>query len=432
VNSKDQTEKKTFYRIAGLNLLKLVPSLLRNPLPTLVKLSRRFGHTLTFDAGKYQQIHVISDPEIVKHILKTNAPNYLRSPVIQALKPLLGEGIFIAEKEQWKQHHHLLKPAIHDDHIASYLKVVDEELNLLTTKWKVGNVIDVEPEFELLMLRILVQTMFGIKGGLDYKKILESQKSILNSAGIEQQKLAYFKKKIFGQLNKKKETSSEKDLDYLKSVADTILEKADKNSPLMSHLLGPNSDDQMAIDMILNLIFAGYDTTASALSWTIHCLSKDPNWQDRIVNEHDANESASVKMVLQEAMRIYPPVWSILRQSIEQDSILGLEVDKGAYMMICIHSLHRHNELWDYPDSFYPEHFASANLKGRAFLYIPFGQGQRMCIGKPLAMQELEYLVPQLLAKFVFEPANSQSEVGIKPDIITKSKNGIKVKITSR
>ncbi len=430
MKSNDEHRVITPHRIAGLRLLSLVPSLMTNPLETLTMLSQKHGHVLAFDAGKYQRIHVVSHPDIVKHLLKTNAANYLRSPVIRDLKPLLGNGIFIAEGQDWSEQHKMLKPALHEQHIADYLLIVEEEVKSTLILFEQKKSVEIEPHIEELMLNILMKTMFGITEGYDANRIIRSHKAVLRNAGIEQQKLAYFKRKIFGKrLGSKRKATSE--LNYLYSVADFVATSADKErTPLIGYM--QNSSEEEKKDMILNLLFAGYDTTASALSWTLYCLAKHPEWQEKILNESSEQNIISLKMVIQEAMRLYPPVWSIHRKSTERDQILGWDIDINSFLMIDINSLHRNPSVWKKPEEFYPEHFSDENLKGKAFSYIPFGQGQRMCIGKPLANRELELIIPLIISQFALKLSAGQQKLRVKPDIITKSKKGIKLEFTSR
>jgi len=430
VKSNDEQRMIKPHRIGGFRLLGLVPSLIMNPLETLTRLSLKYGHVITFDAGKYQRIHVVSEPDVVKHLLKTNAGNYLRSPVIRDLKPLLGNGIFIAEGQDWSEQHMLLKPALHEKHISDYMKIVTREVESMLGFINGGKLVDIEPQMEELMLNILMKTLFGITEGYDTHRIIQSHKAILRNAGIEKQKLAYFKRKIVGKrLGSRKPSTSE--LNYLYSVAEFIASTADKeNAPLFRYM--QNSSEEEVKDMILNLLFAGYDTTASALSWTLYCLAKHPEWQKKILDEGNEENTNSLKMVIQEAMRLFPPVWSIHRKSTNADCILGWDIDNNSFLMIDITSLHRNPTIWEKPEEFYPEHFSSENIKGKAFAYIPFGQGQRMCIGKPLANRELELIIPLILSQFELLLGSGQQKMKVKADIITKSKKGIKLEFTPR
>ncbi|MBI1306323.1 MAG: cytochrome P450 [Bacteroidetes bacterium] len=415
------------YRIHGLALVRLVPGLLTNPLPLLNKLANKHHHRLTFDAGKYQRIHVVSDPDAVKHLLKTNAENYSRSAVINALKPLLGDGIFIADGEHWKKQHNDLKPAVREEHFELYNRFAEEECAQLINQWKTRGSANIEIEIKEMMLRILLKIMFGEVVEENPKEIIRIHQQILNVTGIERQKVDYFKRRIIGRsVYRKTEREYKSHLQHLELKVSQWIKNADrKKSPFLFHL--QHSTDQECRDMILNMVFAGYDTTASALSWTIYNLAAHPEIQRKCRDEIQEHKTEYLKNVIQESMRLYPPVWSLLRQAQSSDQIGDWQTSAGEYFMIDVNSLHRNPEKWENPEQFIPERF-SANQKGMAFSYIPFGQGQRMCIGKPLANRELEFILPILLKYFSFELSSKKLPV-VRPDIIVTAKGKLPILI---
>jgi cytochrome P450 len=135
-------------------------------------------------------------------------------------------------------------------------------------------------------------------------------------------------------------------------------------------------------------------------------------------------------MIIQESMRLFPPVWSFHRVSINEDKLGDFIIPANSYLMICPYALHRHLELWEKPNEFYPEHFKQGNFQGKAFTYIPFGQGKRMCIGKPLAMAELQLIFTMFMSELNFELASNKEPI-IVPGIIIKSKKPLLMNITS-
>ena len=192
--------------------------------------------------------------------------------------------------------------------------------------------------------------------------------------------------------------------------------------------------DKQVMDEIKNFIFAGFDTTASALTWSLYCVTQNSTQTAKLRQEilevlggnlpqmeHLAHMPFT-KMFLQESMRLYPPVYALLRVSLEEDEVNGYFVPRKSWVAINIYSLHRHPDFWENPEVFDPLRFNSENFKGKAFAYIPFGQGKRACIGKPLAMAELQIILPILLQNFNFKLLGNQQPI-IRPDIIIKAKN---------
>jgi cytochrome P450 len=198
--------------------------------------------------------------------------------------------------------------------------------------------------------------------------------------------------------------------------------------------------DKQVRDEIMNFIFAGFDTTASALTWWLYCNAKNGYWSNKVNDEvkqvlngkipemENIAQMPLTKMFIQEAMRLYPPVWALLRLSHQDDEINGYHLPKDSLVMICIYAMHRHPQFWDKPEVFNPERFFPENMKGKAFVYIPFGQGKRACVGKPLAMAELQIIFPLLLQHFDFELIDKKEPV-INPNVIIKPKKPLMMKL---
>lgn len=430
-------------KISGFRLLKLVPALLTNPLPALQKVIKKYGKIIEFNGGKHQQLYLVSDPESVKYILKTNKDNFKRSPVIKALQPLLSNGIFISEDDVWKSQRQQLKPAFHDQVIRDFETVILEETESTINHWKQEkHAINIEPDVSSLMLRILIRTQFCKNIELDVKEIQRAHLDVLKQTSIRNQKVEFYLKKFKKSLGiKPKSTKPTKALQYLHTVATYVISYGRTHrsecSYWLKEMIETNQSEDEIKDQILNFLFARYDTTASALSWSLYCLSTEVEEQsicrtdttDLQVGFGQLGQLSYLKNCIQESMRLYPPVWSIHRQSVAADIMNGHAFDAGSYFMICGYTMHRDPELWDDANRFKPVRFDGDQMRGKAFQYIPFGQGERVCIGQSLAIMEMQLILGRLLQQFEFGYSN-RKEPGIVPGIIIKSKAGIWLDVT--
>ena len=172
---------------------------------------------------------------------------------------------------------------------------------------------------------------------------------------------------------------------------------------------GERMSDKQLRDEVMTMILAGHETTANALAWTLHLLGQHPEALHRVQREiddalGDATPGPAVfgqlpytYQVLQESMRLYPPVWAVARMAAEDDELGGYRVPKGTYVYMPHNQLHRHPALWDQPDAFDPDRFSPERIEARKalgvhkFAYLPFSGGQRKCIGDHFA--KLESLV---------------------------------------
>jgi cytochrome P450 len=175
------------------------------------------------------------------------------------------------------------------------------------------------------------------------------------------------------------------------------------------------SDDELSRNL-LTFILAGHETTAVALTWTLWLLAKYPDVQERLAGEVEAiigsgNIEAQhierlpfTKQVLQEAMRLYPPVPAITRQPLTPLVLGGEPLTPATQVTITIYPLHRNRRLWNDPDTFDPDRFTAAQIKARLrYAYLPFGAGPRVCIGASFAMIEATVSLAVLVRAFRFK-----------------------------
>ncbi len=176
---------------------------------------------------------------------------------------------------------------------------------------------------------------------------------------------------------------------------------------------GEGMSDKQLRDEVMTILVAGYETTANALAWTWYLLGKHPQVQSKLHAEaastlvgctptaEDLPKLSYARMVLQEAMRLYPPAWSVLREGREDDEIRGYRIPARTTIVMSQYVTHRHPDFWEDSERFDPERFAPEGAARRPpFAYFPFGGGQRMCIGNNLAMTEAQLILSTLTQRY--------------------------------
>lgn len=435
-------------------LLTLLPGLLR-PFTAMQQLLRKHGDFLTFHVMG-GPVHVLTvHPSLVQHLLKTNPANYVRGKAIFPIKKLLGNGIFMSESPAWEKQHLWLKPAFHDNQIRDYMQVVHSELDIMIGQWEQAagrkQAVNLSYDLKILMLKILIKTQFSSRAVVDYNQLLSSIDRILDASSFQSFILSALQKAVLAPLGWRPESEEQKALRALASVVDTMIEAARRDrdaAGFVTTVMLEALDKKELVyedirDMYMNLLFAGFDTVATGLAFTLDSLGRHPLYQEQAFAEaefhiKDDRPDISIlkkmpytKMVIQEGLRLFPPAWGIHRYAVQDDEIFGQEIKAKTYITISIYHLHRHPSFWKHPQSFYPEHFSSEQFKGKSFAYIPFGHGQRMCVGKPLAMIEMQLLLPLLLRRFQFTSTLRQ-EPDLKPGIIIQPSRPLMAHLTTR
>jgi len=196
---------------------------------------------------------------------------------------------------------------------------------------------------------------------------------------------------------------------------------------------GAAMTDQQIRDEILTLMLAGHETSATALNWTFYLLSQNSEIKKRLESELDNVLKGSpamsfhlpklpyLKQVIQESMRIYPPVWGLARKSTVDSHFNGFRIPRNSYISVIIYAVHRHPEFWPNPERFDPDRFSPNNNGNRhSYAYLPFSAGPRACIGANMSMLEIQLILAQLLQRFDVipipdHPITAHAGVTLKP-----------------
>ena len=183
---------------------------------------------------------------------------------------------------------------------------------------------------------------------------------------------------------------------------------------------GEGLTDQQIRDEVVNLFLAGYDTTAATLTWALALLLRHPQELMRLRTEvdevlagrtptfADATRLVYTRMVVHETLRLRPAAWQVPRIAIEDDVIDGYAIPAGTVVIPLIYMIHRHPEHWSAPEEFDPQRFTPGRSDTRHhFSYIPFGAGQRTCIGKDFSLLESQLVLSSVFSRFTLEPTTS-------------------------
>jgi cytochrome P450 len=203
-------------------------------------------------------------------------------------------------------------------------------------------------------------------------------------------------------------------------------------------------DEKQVLDELVGFVLAGHETTANALSWTLFYLAQHPATEERLLGEYkailgdrpagagDLQHLIETKKVLNESMRLMPSAWLIPRTAVGDDQIGGFPIHRGQIVWLITWLLHRHPSSWERPEEFNPDRFDPEPTKSRhRFAYLPFGVGQKMCIGAGFAMLEMQLALPSLLRHFRFHLPKG---VQIEPEcfVTLRPRGGMPMIVTRR
>lgn len=368
----------------------------------------------------FETVVVVSDPEIVKHILQTNNKNYVKSYGYRVLKVLLGEGLLTSEGDFWRKQRRLMQPGFHRDRLSSFVKTYADMGEELVDKLEAmpdGKEVDVSQLFMETTLNIVSKAMFSTDVA-DALEVVNREFDYANERLIERIKAPFpipLWMPLPGVIKERKSYSA------IKQVVANIIEKrrssTEKYDDLLAMLMevedadtGEKMSNQQIQDEVITIFLAGHETTAVALAWLMHRLDENPEVVTKLLEEEkrvlngrkpelaDLPQLEYTRMVIDETLRMYPPAWIIGRHALGPDKLGEYDILKNTNCLIPVYYIHRDPKYWDEPEKFIPERFTKEkSLARHKFVYFPFGGGPRLCIGNNFALMEMQTLVPMIV-----------------------------------
>lgn len=399
---------------------------------------KEYGMIYTYSTGIKQHLYV-NHPDLVKEMnmcvtLDLGKPSY----VSKTLAPMLGNGILRSNGVIWAQQRKIIAPEFFADKIKGMVALMVESSQPLLRKWEDhiesqgGMTADVRVDEDLrgVSADVISRACFGssyFKGNTIFSKLRSLQKAIskqgflfgsssFRSVKIMKQKdiksLETEIESLIWEAVKERQEECLETPSYVKDLLQLILEGA-----INDHNLDKDACKRFIVDNCKNIYFAGHESTAVATSWCLMLLALHPEWQTRIREEltqvcnngiPDANSLPRMKtlnIVIQEALRLYPPAAFVSREALEDIQIGNIIVPKGVCLWTLIPMLHRDPDIWGLDaNEFKPERFANGVSKACKFpqAYVPFGLGPRLCLGRNFAMVQLKVVLSLVVSNFTF------------------------------
>lgn len=412
----------------NLSTLQVLRELGRNPVSAfgMHSYTQPYIHSRTF----VSDFLMVSDPEGVRHVLLDNAANYVKSIQSQRLtKPALGNGLVTSEGASWRFQRRVTAPMFSMRHIVEFAPVMADAAAEMIARWNAlpeGAEIDVADEMMRLTYDIISRTLFSNDVTMQYGKMSEAlhvyletqgRVDLLRTMGMPnwvptpsnlraRGPLRFFRRELRSLVEQRRAQLASNPGNVRHDFLTMLLTTRD---PEGGALFG----EAEVFDNVMTFVFAGHETTSNALAWTLYLLSQFPEADARVAREaldargsepSDASGLGYMRMVLEESMRLYPPVPIISRDSIGPDVVGPVAIRPKTSVMISPWILHRHRRLWTDPDYFDPDRFAPGRRETiHRFAYIPFGAGPRVCIGAGFAMQEATIILAAILRRFRLE-----------------------------
>ncbi len=384
---------------------------------------RRYGDVVRIYLGPLPTYFVTS-PELTYRVLVTDGSVFDKGIMFDKFRPYLGNGLLLSNGAFHLRQRRLIQPAFHREWIASYTAKMVRAATEATESWRAGEVRAIDEDMQALAVTVVGESLFSTE--LGKRAIAEARRSIpvvirqgmiraLSPAFVE--KLPIPGNRRFDEAVRRMRTV------VLDAIGDWRANGSDDDDDLLSMLLlardddaGTGMTDQQVWDEVLTLLTGGIETTALALAWTFHELARHPDVERRVhaevdevlagrqVTFDDIPRLGYVRQVINEVLRRYP-VWILMRRATAEVDLGGIRIPPGTEVTVSPHALHHDPRYYDDPDRFDPDRWLPDRAKrAPRGAFIPFGAGNRQCVGNVFAQTEITVVLATVAARWRLVP----------------------------
>lgn len=398
-----------------------------------------YGPVASFEVAG-TTIYQVSDAELVEQVLVQHNQSYIKGDLFQeALGDALGDGLLTSEGSAWREQRHRMQPAFHPEMLEQYSEQMTDGVVSLLDSWADGDVRNIHEDMMHLTVEIAAQTLFDVDVSDEKGDVSEALEAVMDYAERPYHPPSW--------LPTPENRRYQAAIQTLEEIADRIVEKHDEGdgNDIVSILLAAQGEDitrERMCDEIITILLAGHETTALTLTYTLHALGRNPEQSAELQAElddvldgrtptiGDLDDLPYTEQVVQEGMRLYPPVWELVREAAEPDELGGYEIPSGTTVSMHPWVVHHDDRIYDDPMTFRPERwtdeFESSLPK---FGYFPFGGGPRRCIGDRFAMLEARLVLATIAQEWTVEP---HDELSFAPSITLRPDGPVEVTVRRR
>ena len=409
-------------------------------LDTLRALRDEYGDTVSMQRPNGRLAYFVNDPADVHRILVKRHARYGKGPGFERVKMLLGNGLIVSDGDVWRRSRTMIQPAFSRQKVHALTDVMLSCAKMLGRRWSTvvadGGTVNITEETSRFALDLILISTFGedsipwIESEGNNPFAFLSRDSTRDLTVVL--KVREVRQMLLELINVRRDQPQDRHFDFLSMY----MSARDKS--------GQPFSDQELLDELITLAVAGFETSANTLNWVWYLLTAHPEVEQRLIEEArtflpdeaavshtSAAEMTYTQQVLEEALRLYPPVWLFTRRSHAEDEISDYDVPDGTDIYLSPYLLHRTDRNWSDPDRFDPDRFAISEQPKKDRPFYPFSLGPRRCLGEYFSFLEMKIHLGLLLPRFRMAVVD-QEDPGLELGINLRSARDIMLQPTYR
>jgi len=395
----------------------------------LTRLAREYGDFVPFRLKRKPAVFV-NDPDHVEAFISKRAGDYSKNYLTQFFHPLIRRHLLLSETDSWLEQRRQARPFLRPDRMPAYADVMVAGAERMCDEWQAAGRLPVASEMRRLTLDVLAKSLFDV----DLSDVAAEAPAIVDAVLDDVSARAFAEVYVPIVVPTRANLRSLRRIRQADRLLDTLIAdrrlQADGRHDLLSVMVagvdghGPGATNQEVKLAAIPLLFAGHETTAMALTWTLHLLARHPDVQRRLQGEldrilgsrrataADARTLTFASHVVYESLRLYPPIWGFGREAVRDTQLDGYRIPAGTAVFASQWVLHRDARYFANPSDFDPDRWAEG-LAARLprCVYMPFGVGPRRCLGSTFAVLEAVLVLATVCRRFSLAPASDREPV---------------------
>ncbi|SDJ69350.1 Cytochrome P450 [Halovenus aranensis] len=374
-------------------------SLLRGPLDAIQRWGRTDEDLVRLQIAG-QTMVLVTAPDPAKQVLATDSESYQKAELVRdRLGTLQGNSLVLLEGQQWRDRRQTLQPAFRPAEVSATGAVATDHAREMVATWGPGASIRVVDETRTFVLGVLAEALFGLELRNEQTPIHEAATDILARLDLRSPS-TYLPEWVPTPTNRRFQRA----VSTLHDRLDVVVDDGGSDDSLLGRMRAAGLSSSEMRDELIALLFAGYDSTATALSCTLGLLGTHPQIQadlrrdlavslDGTPTAEDVHSLDVLDAVVEESLRLYPPQYLLFREPTADTTLAGYQVSAGTPVVVAPWVLHRDPTFWEAPSAFRPERWLDGGPDCPEYAYLPYGGGPRYCLGANMADQLLRLAV---------------------------------------